>query len=94
MYRLTESHTNNRLTCACVCVYIYELNLPNAGQLLDWVLEKKNTHSVILGATSGDTGSAAIAGVQHESHSECVFATHTHKTCYVCMLCKHSERCE
>ncbi len=32
------------------------------GRLLDFVLEKRNQRVVILGATSGDTGSAAIEG--------------------------------
>ncbi|MCP5161596.1 MAG: threonine synthase [Hahellaceae bacterium] len=32
------------------------------GRLLDYVLEKRQEHVVILGATSGDTGSAAIEG--------------------------------
>jgi len=34
------------------------------GRLLDHILEKKNKKAVIIGATSGDTGSAAIAGCQ------------------------------
>ncbi len=32
------------------------------GRLLDYVLERRNQHVTILGATSGDTGSAAIEG--------------------------------
>lgn len=32
------------------------------GRLLDFVLEKRDEYGVILGATSGDTGSAAIEG--------------------------------
>lgn len=32
------------------------------GRLLDYVLEKRKQHVVIMGATSGDTGSAAIEG--------------------------------
>ncbi len=32
------------------------------GRLLDHILRKRDTHAMVLGATSGDTGSAAIAG--------------------------------
>src|SRR5690606_37746249 len=35
------------------------------GRLLDKVLKKRNEKGVILGATSGDTGSAAIEGCRH-----------------------------
>jgi len=34
------------------------------GQLFEYILERDNKHLNILGATSGDTGSAAIAGVR------------------------------
>jgi threonine synthase len=36
-----------------------------AGRLLDAILERRGEKVVIMGATSGDTGSAAIAGCQH-----------------------------
>lgn len=32
------------------------------GRMLDYFLERRGSHAVIVGATSGDTGSAAIAG--------------------------------
>ena len=35
------------------------------GRLLDYVLERKHQKVVIMGATSGDTGSAAIEGCKH-----------------------------
>ena len=35
------------------------------GRLLDYVLEKRGERVVIVGATSGDTGSAAIEGCKH-----------------------------
>jgi len=35
------------------------------GRLLDYVLARRNERVVILGATSGDTGSAAIEGCRH-----------------------------
>ena len=38
------------------------------GRLLDYVLVKKDQAVVILGATSGDTGSAALEGCRH-SHT-------------------------
>jgi len=34
------------------------------GQLFEYILEERHEHINILGATSGDTGSAAIAGVR------------------------------
>lgn len=47
------------------------------GRLMDHVLQKRGEKLVILGATSGDTGSAAIEGCRH---SECVdiFIMHPH----------------
>jgi len=45
------------------------------GRLLDYFLEKRNQHVVILGATSGDTGSAAIEGCRHSSHVD-IFILH------------------
>jgi len=35
------------------------------GRLLDHFLEKRNERAVVMGATSGDTGSAAIEGCRH-----------------------------
>lgn len=35
------------------------------GRLLDYVLKRRNERVVIMGATSGDTGSAAIEGCKH-----------------------------
>ncbi|MCP5206145.1 MAG: threonine synthase [Hahellaceae bacterium] len=35
------------------------------GKLFDYVLQKRNKRVVVLGATSGDTGSAAIEGCKH-----------------------------
>ena len=35
------------------------------GNLLDYILAKRNQKVVIMGATSGDTGSAAIEGCRH-----------------------------
>ncbi|MEH6444663.1 MAG: threonine synthase [Oceanospirillaceae bacterium] len=47
------------------------------GRLMDYVLQKRGEKLVILGATSGDTGSAAIEGCRH---SECIdiFIMHPH----------------
>lgn len=47
------------------------------GRLLDHVLEKRGQHVVILGATSGDTGSAAIEGCRHSEHVD-LFILHPH----------------
>jgi len=38
------------------------------GQLFEYILERRNEHRVIVGATSGDTGSAAIEAVRGLSH--------------------------
>ena len=47
------------------------------GQLLDGVLEKRNERVVILGATSGDTGSAAIEGCRHSKFVDiCILHPH------------------
>ena len=47
------------------------------GNLLDYVLKKKNQRVVIMGATSGDTGSAAIEGCRHSEHLD-IFILHPH----------------
>ncbi len=48
------------------------------GRLLDHVLKKKNQKVVIMGATSGDTGSAAIEGCSHSEYVD-IFILHPHK---------------
>ncbi len=48
------------------------------GRLLDYVLEKRNQKVVIMGATSGDTGSAAIEGCRHCENVE-MFILHPHQ---------------
>ncbi len=48
------------------------------GRLLDYVLERRNQHVVIMGATSGDTGSAAIEGCRHSKHVD-IFILHPHE---------------
>lgn len=47
------------------------------GRLVDHVLQKRNQRVAILGATSGDTGSAAIEGCRHSSLVD-VFILHPH----------------
>ena len=47
------------------------------GRLLDYVLVKRNERAVIIGATSGDTGSAAIEGCKHSDHVD-IFIMHPH----------------
>jgi threonine synthase len=47
------------------------------GRLLDYVLERKHQKVVILGATSGDTGSAAIEGCKHCKNID-IFILHPH----------------
>jgi len=47
------------------------------GKLMDHVLQKRAEKLVILGATSGDTGSAAIEGCRHSEHVD-IFIMHPH----------------
>lgn len=47
------------------------------GRLLDYVLEKRGERAVILGATSGDTGSAAIEGCKRCDNID-IFILHPH----------------
>jgi threonine synthase len=48
------------------------------GHLLDYVLEKREQRVVIMGATSGDTGSAAIEGCKRCSNID-IFILHPHQ---------------
>lgn len=48
------------------------------GNLLDYVLERRGQKVVILGATSGDTGSAALEGCRHCKHVD-LFILHPHQ---------------
>ena len=48
------------------------------GRLLDHVLKKRNERAVIMGATSGDTGSAAIEGCRHCDNLD-IFILHPHQ---------------
>ncbi|MGH1469581.1 MAG: threonine synthase [Cellvibrionaceae bacterium] len=48
------------------------------GRLLDYVLEKRNQKVVVLGATSGDTGSAAIEGCRHSDNVD-IFVMYPHE---------------
>jgi len=47
------------------------------GNLLDYVLKKRDQRVVIMGATSGDTGSAAIEGCRHSDNVD-IFILHPH----------------
>ncbi len=47
------------------------------GRLLDHFLTQRDERAVILGATSGDTGSAAIEGCRHSDHVD-IFIMHPH----------------
>eukprot|EP00921_Rhytidocystis_pertsovi_P015609 GHVQ01024815.1.p1 GENE.GHVQ01024815.1~~GHVQ01024815.1.p1 ORF type:complete len:532 (-),score=58.22 GHVQ01024815.1:689-2284(-) len=42
------------------------------GVLFDYILRKRKQRMVVLGATSGDTGSAAISGMQGRPNIDCV----------------------
>ena len=47
------------------------------ARLMDWALEKRGGRATIVGATSGDTGGAAIEAF-HNSRRACVFMLHPH----------------
>lgn len=47
------------------------------GRLMDHVLAQRGERLVIMGATSGDTGSAAIEGCRHSRHLD-IFILHPH----------------
>lgn len=48
------------------------------GRLLDYVLERRQQHVTIMGATSGDTGSAAIEGCRRCKNID-IFILHPHQ---------------
>ncbi|MBJ7556283.1 threonine synthase [Marinomonas spartinae] len=48
------------------------------GRLMDYVLSERNEKLVIMGATSGDTGSAAIEGCRHSDHLN-IFILHPYQ---------------
>lgn len=48
------------------------------GNLLDYFLQKRGEKIVIIGATSGDTGSAAIQGCMHSKNAQ-IFILHPHQ---------------
>ena len=48
------------------------------GRLLDYFLSRRNQHLAILGATSGDTGSAALEGCKHSAFVD-LFILHPHQ---------------
>ena len=47
------------------------------GRLFDYVLQKRGQRAVVMGATSGDTGSAAIEGCRHCQQLD-IFILHPH----------------
>jgi threonine synthase len=47
------------------------------ARLMDWALEKQKRRAVIVGATSGDTGGAAIDAFQHNQNAS-LFILHPH----------------
>jgi threonine synthase len=45
------------------------------ARMMDWSLARQGKHAVIVGATSGDTGGAAIEAFQHSKHAS-IFILH------------------
>lgn len=54
-----------------------DIALQLLGRLFDYVLHKKDQSVTIVGATSGDTGSAAIEGCRHSDRAN-IFILHPH----------------
>ncbi|MFN2409731.1 MAG: threonine synthase [Halomonas sp.] len=54
-----------------------DIALQLLGRLLDHFLQKRDERAVIMGATSGDTGSAAIEGCRHCDNLD-IFILHPH----------------
>jgi threonine synthase len=55
-----------------------DIALQLLGRLLDYVLKKRNQKVVVMGATSGDTGSAAIEGCRHSDNVD-IFVLYPHQ---------------
>jgi threonine synthase len=47
------------------------------ARLMDWSLARNNSRATIIGATSGDTGSAAISAFQHSKNAD-IYILHPH----------------
>ncbi len=47
------------------------------SRMMDWSLARQKSRATIIGATSGDTGSAAIEAFQHSKHAS-IFILHPH----------------
>ncbi len=62
----------------CPTLAFKDFALQFLGNLLDYVLEKRKQKVVIMGATSGDTGSAAIEGCRRCENVD-IFILHPHK---------------
>ena len=56
----------------------HQVALQMLGRLLDYLLERRHQKVVIMGATSGDTGSAAIQGCKRCSNID-IFILHPHQ---------------
>jgi len=57
------------------------------GRLLEYLLAKQNKRVVVLGATSGDTGSAALEGCRHSDHVDILSCIHIN----ACLMCRESK---
>ena len=56
------------------------------GNLLDYTLEKRNQKVVIMGATSGDTGSAAIEGCRRCEQYRYLYSASLTTGCPMCSV--------
>lgn len=77
LQHLHDNHWVMELYCGPTLAF-KDFALQLLGRLLDHFLEKRQQHVAILGATSGDTGSAALEGCKHSKYVD-MFILHPHK---------------
>jgi threonine synthase len=77
MKHLYDNHYVLELYCGPTLAF-KDFALQLLGRLLDYFLSRRKQHIAILGATSGDTGSAALEGCKHSQYVD-LFILHPHQ---------------
>jgi len=77
LVHLYDNHYVLELYCGPTLAF-KDFALQLLGRLLDYFLSKRKQHIAILGATSGDTGSAALEGCKHSAFVD-LFILHPHQ---------------
>ncbi|MDR2212682.1 MAG: threonine synthase, partial [Pseudomonadales bacterium] len=67
LQHLYDEHYVLELYCGPTLAF-KDFALQLLGRLLDYFLSRRQQHLAILGATSGDTGSAALEGCKHSAY--------------------------